>query len=162
MTQNVVTYTVEIITDNSNGKLLPYLTANVTFIVGERKDVLLVPNVALRWTPQVSQVVAEFRGNSEKAPGPEAPAPAKPPAKAGKEEQSRGVVYAPQGTLVRPIYVNLGLSDGSQMQVESRELKEGTLLVVGELESQPDGKPAPGGSPFTPQLRRRSANPPPK
>jgi HlyD family secretion protein len=154
MTQNVVTYTVEIITDNSNGKLLPYLTANVTFIVGERKDVLLVPNAALRWTPQVSQVVAEFRGNPEKAPGAEAPAQAKPLAKAGKEEQARGAVYVPQGTLVRPVYVTLGLSDGSQMQVESSELKEGTLLVVGEMESQPGGKPAPGGSPFTPQLRR--------
>jgi hypothetical protein len=54
------------------------------------------------------------------------------------------------------------LSDGSQIEVESRELKEGTPLVVGEMESQPAGKPAPGGSPFTPQLRRRSANPPSK
>jgi HlyD family secretion protein len=154
MTQNVVTYTVEIITDNSNGKLLPYLTANVTFIVGERKDVLLVPNAALRWTPQLSQVVAEFRGNSEKAPGPEAPAQAKPPAKAGKEEPARGAVYVPQGSLVRPVYVTLGLSDGNQTEVKSSELKEGTLLVVGEMGGQPAGKPAPGGSPFTPQLRR--------
>ena len=137
MTQNVVTYTVEIITDNSNGKLLPYLTANVTFIVGERKDVLLVPNAALRWTPQVSQVAPEFRGNPEKAPGPEAPAQAKPPAKAGKEEQARGAVYVPQGTLVRPVYVTLGLSDGSQMEVESSELKEGTVISGGR-----DGKPA--------------------
>jgi len=160
MTQNVVTYTVEIITDNSNGKLLPYLTANVTFIVGERKDVLLVPNAALRWTPQLSQVMAKFRGNPEKAKGPEESPPGKPPAKAGKEEQARGVVYVPQGTLVRPVYVTLGLSDGSQMQVESSELKEGTLLVVGEIENQQGGKPAPGGSPFTPQLLRRSANPP--
>lgn len=159
MTQNVVTYTVEIITDNSSGKLLPYLTANVTFIVGERKNVLLVPNAALRWTPQLSQVVAEFRGNSEKAPRPGKPSQAKLTAKAGKEEQApRGAVYVPQGTLVRPVYVTLGLSDGSQMEVESNELKEGTLLVMGEIESQPAGKPAPGGSPFTPQLLRRSAN----
>lgn len=158
MTQNVVTYTVEILTDNSNGKLLPYLTANVTFIVGERQNVLLVPNAALRWTPQVSQVLPEFRGNSAKAPGPESQA--KPPARAGKEEQARGAVYVPQGNLVRPVYVTLGLSDGSQMQVESSELKEGTPLVVGEMESQPAGKPAPGGSPFTPQLRRKAANAP--
>jgi HlyD family secretion protein len=160
MTQNVVTYTVEIITDNSDGRLLPYLTANVTFIVGERKDVLLVPNAALRWTPQLSQVVAKFRGNPEKAKGPEESPQGKPPAKAGKEEQARGVVYVPEGTLVRPVYVTLGLSDGGQMQVESSELKEGTLLVVGEIENEQGGKPAPGGSPFTPQLRRRSANPP--
>jgi HlyD family secretion protein len=161
MTQNVVTYTVEIITDNSDGKLLPYLTANVTFIVGERQDVLLVPNAALRWTPQSSQVAAEFRGNAKKAPGPAAAAPpVKAAAKAGKEEQGRGVVYVPQGTLVRPVYVTLGLSDGNQMQVESSELKAGTLVVVGEMENQQGGKPAPGGSPFTPQLLRRSANPP--
>ena len=158
MTQNVVTYTVEIITDNANGKLLPYLTANVTFIVGERKNVLLVPNAALRWTPQVSQVMPEFRGNSEKAPAPESQA--KPSAQGGKEEPASGVVYVPEGTLVRPVYVTLGLSDGSQMQVESSELKEGTLVVVGEMESQPAGKPAPGGSPFTPQLRRKAANAP--
>ena len=50
MTQNVVTYTVEIITDNSDGRLLPYLTANVQFELDRRSDVLLVPNAALRWT----------------------------------------------------------------------------------------------------------------
>jgi HlyD family secretion protein len=158
MTQNVVTYTVEIITDNSSGKLLPYLTANVTFIVGERKNVLLVPNAALRWTPQLSQVVAEFRENAKKAPGPAAPPPVKPGAKAGKEEQARGVVYVPQGTLVRPVYVALGLSDGSLTEVSSPELKEGTSLVVGEMGSQEAGKPAPGGSPFTPQLFKKSTD----
>ena len=50
------------------------------------------------------------------------------------------------------------MNDGSLMEVESSELKEGTLVVVGEMESQPAGKPAPGGSPFTPQLLRKSAN----
>ena len=141
---------------------MPYLTANVNFIVGERKNVLLVPNAALRWTPKLSQVVAEFRGSPKKAKGPEAPPQVKPAAKAGKEEQARGVVYVPQGTLVRPVYVTLGLSDGSLTEVESSELKEGTSLVVGEMESQPAGKPAPGASPFTPQLLRKSANRPNK
>jgi HlyD family secretion protein len=160
MTQNVVTYTVEVDTDNSGGKLYPYLTANVTFIVGERKNVLLVPNAALRWTPKISQVMAEFRGSPKQAPDPEAPSQGKPAAKAGKAEQTRGVVYVPQGTLVRPVYVTLGLNDGSLMEVESTELKEGTPLVVGELESQPAAKPAPGASPFAPQIMRKSANAP--
>jgi HlyD family secretion protein len=158
MTQNVVTYTVEVDTDNSGGKLFPYLTANVTFIVSERKNVLLVPNAALRWTPQLSQVVAEFRGSPKKAKGPEAPAQVKPAAKAGKAEKAGGLVWVPQGNLVRPVQVNLGLSDGSLTEVESTELKEGTPLVVGEKESQPAGQPAPGASPFTPQLLRKSAN----
>jgi len=158
MTQNVVTFTVEIITDNSNGKLLPYLTANVTFIVGERKNVLLVPNAALRWTPKLSQVVAKFRGGAEKTQGPEAPPQVKPATKAGKEEKAGGLVWVPQGALVRPVQLTLGLSDGSLMEVESTELKEGTPLVVGGMESQQAGKPTPGASPFTPQLLRKSAN----
>ena len=159
MTQNVVTYTVEVDTDNSGGKLYPYLTANVTFIVDEHKNVLLVPNAALRWTPKVSEVLAEFRRSPKQAPG-EAPPQVKPAAKAGKEEQTQGVVYVPEGTLVRPVYVALGLNDGSLVEVESSELKEGTLVVVGELESQPAAKSAPGASPFAPQIMRRSANPP--
>ena len=58
MTQNVVTYTIEVITDNSDGKLLPYLTANAKFIVSNRPNVLLVPNTALRWTPQAEQIAS--------------------------------------------------------------------------------------------------------
>ena len=56
MTQNVVTYTVVVTTDNSSGKLLPYLTANVQFEMDQRSNVLLAPNAALRWKPQASQI----------------------------------------------------------------------------------------------------------
>jgi HlyD family secretion protein len=154
MTQNVVTYTVEVDTDNSGGKLFPYLTANVAFIVGEKKDVLLVPNAALRWMPTEEQVVGEFR----QAKGSEAPDRGKPAAKGGKDEKAPSLVWVPQGALVRPVQVTLGLTDGSLTEVSSPELKDGTPLVVGEMGSQPAGQPAPGASPFTPQILRKSAN----
>jgi HlyD family secretion protein len=158
MTQNVVTYTVEVDTDNSGGKLFPYLTANVNFIVGESKDVLLVPNTALRWMPTAEQVVAEFRGSPKQAKGSEAPAPVKPAAKGAKEEKAPSLVWVPQGALVRPVQVTLGLSDGTLTEVSSPELKAGTPVVVGEMEGQPAGQPAPGASPFAPQILRKSAN----
>src|SRR6185436_6791097 len=56
MTQNVVTYTVVIDVDNSELKLLPYLTADVYFEVDHRDDVLLVPNSALRYKPNPDQI----------------------------------------------------------------------------------------------------------
>ncbi len=59
MTQNVVTYTVEVITDNASGRLLPYLTANVRFEVARRDDCLRVPNSALRFEPTLPQTAAE-------------------------------------------------------------------------------------------------------
>src|SRR5947199_1174679 len=64
MNQNVVTYTVVVNTDNSDGKLLPYLTANVQFQVDRRVNVRKVPNTALRWKPAPEQVVPELQSES--------------------------------------------------------------------------------------------------
>ena len=150
MTQNVVTYTVEVNTDNSDGRLLPYLTANAKFIVGDRRGVLLVPNAALRWLPQSEQVVREFRGKA-KAPAPGAGPGAKPSPPGGKEEKV-GMVWVPEGTKVRPVSVALGFSDGTLTELVGDQLKEGTQVVMGEAEKQQAGQPGPGGSPFTPQL----------
>ncbi|MHB9074235.1 MAG: efflux RND transporter periplasmic adaptor subunit [Desulfobaccales bacterium] len=155
MTQNVVTYTVEVNTDNPNGKLLPYLTANVKFIVGEQRHVLLVPNAALRWVPMTDQVVPEFRTSTKTGKGAKGAAQGKPPAE--KQERARGVIWIPQGSQVRPVKVKLGLSDGSLTEVAGSKLQEGELVVVGEIEKQA-GSAAAGGSPFTPQLFKKAAN----
>ncbi len=64
MSQNVVTYTVEVNTNNDDSKLLPYLTANAKFIVGRRQGVLLVPNAALRWSPRPNQIAPNLRQRS--------------------------------------------------------------------------------------------------
>lgn len=50
--QNVVTYNVVINVQNPDQKLLPGMTANLTFAVAERKAVLKVPNAALRFSPK--------------------------------------------------------------------------------------------------------------
>jgi HlyD family secretion protein len=159
MTQNVVTYTVEVNTDNSNGKLLPYLTANVKFIVGDRHNILMVPNAALRWLPLQDQIVSEFRSSGQRAKekGTGTSSQGKPTAATAQVEQASGTVWVPEGSQVRPIRVRLGLSDGSLTEVASAQLKEGLPVVVGEVQKTASQAEA-GGSPFTPQLFRRSAN----
>jgi HlyD family secretion protein len=90
MTQNVVTYTVIVSTENQyfepslpstvttpSGRsvsttnqeleLLPYQTANLSFQVADRTNALLVPNSALRWRPQLAQVAPADRGAYEKS-----------------------------------------------------------------------------------------------
>ena len=52
--QNVVTYTTIVNVDNPDKKLLPGMTATVSIIVGEAKNVLRVSNSALRFTPTLS------------------------------------------------------------------------------------------------------------
>jgi HlyD family secretion protein len=61
MTQNVVTYTVVVTTDNSDRRLLPYLTTNLNFEIERRHSVLIVPNAALRWKPRVPQLAPDLR-----------------------------------------------------------------------------------------------------
>ncbi len=50
-TSNVVTYTTIVDVGNPGLKLRPGMTATVSIITGEAKDVLRVPNAALRFTP---------------------------------------------------------------------------------------------------------------
>jgi HlyD family secretion protein len=63
--QNVVTYNVVIDVGNPEQKLKPGMTANLTITIDERNDVLKVPNAALRFTPQSSDVsTGSTRGGS--------------------------------------------------------------------------------------------------
>lgn len=62
--QNVVTYTVIITADNPDKHLLPGMTANVEIVTGERKNVLIIPNEALRFRPNeaAQALVQENKG----------------------------------------------------------------------------------------------------
>jgi HlyD family secretion protein len=130
LTQNVVTYTVVVPTDNPNGKLLPYLTANVQFEVGRRDDVLLVPNTALRWRPQPQWIVPDARertpSGSQESGGREGRLGGKTP-----QRQQRDRVWVQDGRFVRPIAVRIGLSDGAMTEIVAGEVKEGMEIIVG-------------------------------
>ena len=56
--QNVVTYDAVLDVQNPEGKLRPGMTANVAFVYAERKDVLRVPNAALRFRPPAEVLTA--------------------------------------------------------------------------------------------------------
>lgn len=154
MTQNVITYTVEVITDNSNGRLLPYLTANVQFELSRLSSVLLAPNAALRWMPPVEQVAPEFRepaSNGERKGGREERPDAKPD-KALSDGQKRGVVWVRQGNFLGPVRVIAGLSDGTMTEVQGDRLKEDMEIVLGQ-QTKTSGA-AGTANPFIPQLGR--------
>ena len=73
ITSNVVTYTVEIDTDNSDGTLLPFLTANVLFETARADDGLVIPAKALRFSPDgradgASVFVRESAGGVRRVP----------------------------------------------------------------------------------------------
>jgi HlyD family secretion protein len=57
-TDNVVSYSVVVTVANPDGQLLPGMTATVEFVTGSAKDVLTVPNAALRFRPTPEELAA--------------------------------------------------------------------------------------------------------
>jgi len=171
MTQNVVTYTVEVITDNSSGRLLPYLTANVQFELDRRSDVLLVPKAALSWTPSVEMISPELRevyedpSSRKRARAGQQGSPAErtdgsapersrgPSSDRGVAAADRGMVWVLEGQYVKPVRVWVGLTDNGVTEVEGEWLTEGTVIVTGvqmEARTQTDQS-----NPFAPKRTGR-------
>jgi HlyD family secretion protein len=149
MTQNVVTYNVEVNTNNDDGKLLPYLTANARFITGRREDVLLVPNAALRWSPRPDQIAADVRQKHHGAKG--AKREGGGDSGTAVSTQSHGTIWVEQGNFVRPIRVNTGLTDGAVTEVEGKDVTDGMHLVIGETTREAAAGPGTERSPLMPQ-----------
>ena len=152
MTQNVVTYTVVVNTDNSSGKLLPYLTANLQFELARQTGVLIVPSLALKWKPQPQAVAPDVRAapaakaahHDAARKQAEADVVARvesPPAdKAGQQAagkpgppESRGRVWIVDGKYVRPLNVSVGLSDGNDSVIRGQGVQEEVEVVTGEI-----------------------------
>jgi len=152
MSQSVVTYTVVVEVENRSGKLLPYLTARLQFEVETRRDVLVVPNGALRWIPATNHIAPAHRSEASDPRSRKVRASAGPPDISGgkaKAPESRGTLWVKDEQFVRPIEVSVGLTDGLTTEILGGDLREGAEVVVG-LAAAVDEE---GTSPFLPQIK---------
>ena len=139
MTQNVVTYTVEVKTDNQNGRLLPYLTANAKFIIDRKEDVLAVPNAALRYTPAAGRISPEARkmaglkhGKGKGQENGEHSGWKRKEEGQNSSESPRTTVWVQDGDYAKPVRIHTGITDGSMTEIKGDELPEGTQVIVSE------------------------------
>ena len=101
-TNNVVTYTVIVSVDNSEGFVIPGMTANVSIKTSDIKDALCVPNQALKFTPQ----------NND------------------KKYDKQGIWIQTQSGPQR-VDVDLGVFDDNKTQIISDKVKPGDRVYVG-------------------------------
>ena len=100
-TNNVVTYTVIISVDNSEGLVIPGMSANVSIITNQVKDVLCVPSQALKFSP----------------------------AGETKKYDKQGVwIKTPAG--LKRYNVEIGAYDDNKTQIISDEIKAGEKVVI--------------------------------
>lgn len=121
--QNVVTYDVVVQVGNPDLKLRPGMTANVNIITSRAKDVLRLPNAALRFNPPLPGGTAVRRPEAAGAEG------------------AGGAPRGPRGPAVwildkgqpRRVPVKVGISDGNDTQLLEGDLKEGDLVITEAL-----------------------------
>ncbi len=152
--QNVVTYNVRVSLSNPDHILLPGMTAYVSIGVASREDALLVPNAALRFKP--SETNGSGGGNGDK-PASGAPPAGGPSATSGsggageargkgkKRDTASGTVYVIDQGELKPVSVQLGITDSRNTEVLGGELKAGDKVVIGENIASSSGKPSSVG-----------------
>jgi len=123
--QNVITYDAVIGVSNQDLKLFPGMTANVKILVNQRKNVLRVPNAALRYHPATET------------------APARPSGRNAVPEKAVWILDAKHNP--QRVVITTGETDGTNTEVTGGGLKDGDLVIIAAL-----AKPAsssPGSSP---------------
>ena len=156
-TDNVVNYTAVVGVANQAGKLLPGMTATVSFLTASADNVLTVPNAALHITP-TAEMAAQTgmrngaRGGQRGADSTRAQggnAAARTPGAAGGNATAGGAArtaksqtrpssailwtLAADKKTVKPVRVHVGLTDGQRTEVTAvtaGALTEGTQVVT--------------------------------
>jgi HlyD family secretion protein len=148
-TAQVVSYAADLSVANPDEQLRPGMTATADIVTMEKKDVLLVPNAALRFKPQTAGApAAQASGGIAGALTPRMRRRggggdgAKP-----LERGSKQSVFVKQadGSL-KDISVTTGDSDGSMTEITGGDLQPGMQVVTGQLAGATSSKSGGSGS----------------
>jgi HlyD family secretion protein len=112
--QGVVTYNAVIEVDNADAALLPGMTAHITLTVGVRREVLRIPNAALRFQPG-EDILRQFPANNNAIR-----------------------VFRHRDGVLESVTVETGISDGMWTELVSGDLAIGDPLVVRDI--APNGR----------------------
>ncbi len=136
---NVVTYTVVVESTNPKLRLLPGMTAKLSFQIEKKTGVPIIPNAALRFRPKPEQVHEQYRPLLEKiaregrvshdAAFSETPKDRDKTASA--DEHSRRYVWIVEEDKLVPVEIRVGMSDKNAAELLAGDLHDRQELVVG-------------------------------
>ena len=155
ITQNVVTYVVVVNVDNSDLKLKPGMTANVSIEVSRKDDALKLPPAALRFKPKTKENEAKVKKNGSRN-GTEAPHSAGAPGAAaggkpgGRKAGSSQQVYILKENKPVAVPVTTGIANNSSIELLESSLKEGDEVIIEQTggDSKKKASASPMGRPF--------------
>lgn len=133
ITDNVVTYKTVLTVRNDDLALRPGMTATASIVTAQRKNALLVPNAALRFTPP-SNSNGSNNGSFVSNLLPRPPSDVKRPNTAPTDNPQ---VWVMSGSGPQAIAVKTGVSNGRQTEIASGDLKPGMAVITEYQEARP-------------------------
>lgn len=138
-TQNVVTYPVIVEAPNPDLKLLPGMTASLSFEIDRREKVVKIPNSALRFYPLPKHVRKEdlplLEGKSplqkQDQNEPQETQLSAHERSEARQKRTRRHVWIQEGFKLRAVEIRTGLSDSQFTEMVSGDLKPGAKLIIG-------------------------------
>ncbi|MBP6120247.1 MAG: efflux RND transporter periplasmic adaptor subunit [Giesbergeria sp.] len=137
-TNNVVTYVTTLNVDNADLALRPGMTAVATIVATERKDVLVVPNTALRFSPGAGSAA---KGGSAQSGGILSKMMPRPPRSGAKtarsDSNSPGTrqIWLLKDGQPEARSVTTGISDGRVTEVSGEGLEPGLPVITDQRSS---------------------------
>lgn len=146
----VITYEAELTVDNKDRLLRPGMTATATIVTSERKDVLSVPNAALRFEPPASGSATARAPAPPGLPipgmgggmrrygggGTRSPKPGGSAGPAGAERGGRDAVWVVDGRKVSRVAVETGATDGKRTEVSGAGVGAGMQVAIDVAEPE--------------------------
>ncbi|HJV43222.1 efflux RND transporter periplasmic adaptor subunit [Caulobacter sp.] len=127
----VVAYTAVLTAANADLALRPGMTGTASILAALKKNVLLVPNAALRFTPSTTEASS---GGGLMSMLPRGPRQQQSSSDVAIGRGSHQTIYVlTEHNRLRAIPVKAGDSNGRQMEVTSPDLKAGMKVVTGQL-----------------------------
>lgn len=157
ITQNVVTYVVVVSVDNSDLKLKPGMTANVSVEVAKKDNVLMLPPAALRFKPKLKVDNAKEKDNANGAGvSGQHPTGGGRPNGAGKGGSGKTggrnqKVYLLKEGKPLAVQVKTGIANNSSIELVEGDIKDGDEVIIEEIGGDSSKKKAaasPMGRPF--------------
>ena len=130
ITDNVVTYLTYLDVDNTDLSLRPGMTATATITATQRKDVLVVPNSALRFTPTADSAGAAAQSGVLASLTPRMPGGTRRSAAAGASTASAKQVWVLRDGAPAAVAVTPGISDGRVTEITGGDLQAGMLVIT--------------------------------
>jgi HlyD family secretion protein len=126
VTEGVVTYETVLKVNNDDLSLRPGMTATADIAVKDLKDVVLIPNAVLRFTPP------EERRGPSMGGGPMFGPPGGAPQRVQEVngDETKQIVWTLRGKELVSISITIGASDGSMTELTGGAVSPGTVLVV--------------------------------